>query len=396
MKIHTTSHGESLTDIAKKHEVSEEIVRRINGLDGCDPVCGEELLIQIPTRSYTVVYGDTIDRIALRFGIRRNELYALNPWIIGKDLTPGQTLTLRTNERKMGMAAANGYFYKDCPTEKLIEAMPYLTYVSFACAKADRKGMRKSFDCRRGVEICNENSKIPLMRVHDEYTERYKSEKELTGFAEELIELATDGGFKGIVIDACPLSNSAEEFSAFLMILRKMMIGCDLILITEINENSPIEFSEYADGSALYYPKYAMEKIPSFEEGERKVISDFACKGESAKTFIDLPSLAMNGRSFTTCDEALNIARRRGYEINTNKNTLLSHFDSRKQGEYRYTSLSGIRALLELMNEFDYMGICFDIMRTPLSHLMMYDSMFKTSYHTNVRSREGCSRGVED
>ena len=81
--------------------------------------------------------------------------------------------------------------------------------------------------------------------------------------------------------------------------------------------------------------------------------------------------------------------------INTNKNTLLSHFDSRKQGEYRYTSLSGIRALLELMNEFDYMGICFDIMRTPLSHLMMYDSMFKTSYHTNVRSREGCSHAVE-
>ncbi len=396
MKIHTTLRDETLTDISKEYQVSEESIRRINGLDKSDPVCGEELLIQIPTRSYTVVYGDTVDKIALRFGIRRNELYALNPWIIGKELTPGQTITLKTNERKMGMAAANGYFYKDCPTEKLTKAMPYLTYVTFAAAKADRKGTTMVFDCSKGVEICNKNSKIPLLRVHDGYTERYKVEKDLTAFAEELISLATEGEFKGIVLDACPLLDSAEEFSAFLMILRKLMIGCDLILITEINENSPVEFSEYADGSVLYYPKYAMTDIPSFDEGERKVIGDFACKGESAKAFIDLPSLATNGKSFTTCDEALNMARRRGYEIKTNENTLLSHFDSKKQGEYRYTSLSGIRAILDLVNEFDYMGICFDIMRTPLSHLMMYDSLFKTSYHTNVRSREGCSRGVED
>ena len=172
------------------------------------------------------------------------------------------------------------------------------------------------------------------------------------------------------------------------------MIGCDLILITEINEISPTEFSEYADGSILYYPKFAMTDPPSFEEGERRILGDFACKGESAKVFIDLPSLAVNENRFASIDEAQSIARHRGYEIETNKNTLLSHFSGKKQGEYRYTSLLGIQAILELINEFDYMGICFDIMRTPLSYLMMYDSLFKTSYHTSIRSTEGCSRGV--
>ena len=180
------------------------------------------------------------------------------------------------------------------------------------------------------------------------------------------------------------------------MILRKLMIGCDLILITEINENSPLEFSEYADGSVLYYPKYAMDNSLSFDEGERKVIGDFACKGESAKVFIDLPSLAITGKGFMSIDEAQQIARRRGCEIETNKNTLLSCFSDRKQGECHYTSLSGIRSILELVDEFDYMGVCFDIMRTPLSHLMMYDSMFKTSYGTTVRSREGCSHAIEE
>ena len=176
------------------------------------------------------------------------------------------------------------------------------------------------------------------------------------------------------------------------MILRKLMIGCDLILITEINENSPIEFSEYSDGSTFYYPKYAMRDAPSFSDGERKVISDFACRGESAKVFIDLPSLAMNDKGFLCIDEATSIARQKRADIETNKNTLLSHFKNGKQGDCCYTSLSGIKAILELVSEFDYMGICFDIMRTPLSHLMIYDSMFKTSYYSRVTSPEGCSR----
>ena len=394
MKIHTTKAGESIKDIAKEYEVNEEAIRRINEIPSGEAAVGEELLIQIPTRSYTTQYGDTIDRISLRFGIRKNELYALNPWIIGNELSPGENLTLRICEKRMGSAAANGYFYKGCRTEKLMRAMPYLTYVSFATARADRGGIRKTLDTRREVAICNENNKIPLIKLYDDYPERYKNGENLKGFAEALIELATDGNYKGVVLDACPLSNSAKEFSAFLMILRKLMIGCDLILITEIDENSPIEFSEYADGSILYYPKYAMSEPLSFEDGEKRVISDFACKGESARAFIDLPSLALSERGYVSIDDANALARRRGYEIKTNENTLLSHLEGRKQGEYRYTSLSGTKALLELAREYDYMGICFDIMRSPLSHLMMYDSMFKTSYTTNVRSREGCSREV--
>ena len=395
MKIHTTRRGEKIADIAKEYCTNQDTIRMINNLPD-EPTAGEELLVQVPTRSYKTIYGDTPERIALRFGIRRGDIYALNPWISGRALEPGETLTLKTSERKRGMAVANGYFYQGCTEEKLMRAMPFLTYVSFASAKGCKKGVETSFDTKKNVNLCLENSKIPLVRVYDEYKERYGRGNDLTPYAEKLINLALDGGFKGIVINACPLSDSAEEFSSFLITLRKLMIGCDLILITEIDENSPIEFSEYADGSVLYYPKYAMDNGPSFDQGERKVMGDFACNGESAKVFIDLPSLAVTDRGFVNLDEAIKNARRSGCEIETNKSTLLSHFTDRKQGECRYTSLSGIRSILELVDEFDYMGICFDIMRTPLSHLMMYDSMFKTSYGTTVRSREGCSHASEE
>ncbi len=396
MQIHIKSPDEQLSDIAEKYGISEENIRMINEISDGEPADGEELLILTPTRSYTVQQGDTPDRIALRFGIRKSDIYSLNPWIEKNEIRQGQTLALKYGERPGGMAVANGYFYKGCSEKMLHRAMPYLTYITFAGAVADERGVRRSADFKGEVELTSKEKKIPLIRVYDRYTDRYKRGGDLNEFAKKLIDIALEGGYKGIVLDSCPLKDSAEEFSAFLMILRKLMIGCDLILITEINEESPIEFSEYADGSVMYYPKYAMDEAASFEDGEKRIMSDFACRGESAKTFIDLPSLARREKEYATIGEMMKMARRQGCSIEHNESTLLSHIRDRKQGEYSFSSLRNIKALLDLTSELDYMGVCFDIMRTPLSYLMMYNSMFKTSYFNSVRTREGCNRVSEE
>lgn len=391
MRIHQVENGESTKDILNTYNIKEDALRKINALYKGDPCVGEELLIQTPTRTYTSVYGDTVDRIGLRFGVRKRDIMAMNPWINSSSLNIGEHLTLKTSDVKQGMALANGYYFKGCTKEKLTQAIPFLTYVTFGSVKADVKGLRRIFDCSEEVMICIKKGKIPLMRVYDEHTERYRLGKNLPQFAEALISAAIEGGYKGIVIDACPLLHSAKEFISFLMILRKMMIGCDLILITEINESSPLDFSEYADGSVFYYPRYAMNDPCDFKEGERRTIGRLATEGESAKMFIDLPSLARTDRGYITVDDAIDLARRQRCRIDTNKSTLLSHFTAGKQGECRYTSLSGINALLDLVNEFDYMGVSFDILRTPISYLMMLDSKFKTSSSVTVRIREGCS-----
>lgn len=395
MQIHIKRSDERLCDIAEGYGISEKALRMINEIEDGEPCDGEELLILTPTRTYTVQYGDTPERIALRFGLRVSDIFMMNPWA-DKTLKVGDRLALKYDERIYGMAMANGYCYKGCERKKLLRMMPYLTYITFAGAVADERGVRRSTDFKDEISIALQERKTPLLRIYDRYPERYKKEKDLTAFAEALIEAARTDGYKGIVLDSCSLSVSAEEFSSFLMILRKMMIGCDLILITEINETSPMEFSDYADGSVMYYPKYAMENAPSFDEGERSVIADFACRGESAKAFIDLPSLARRGAEFCTVTEALKRARKCSASVRKNENTLLCHVGDGKQGEYTFASLESIKNLLGLVNEFDYMGICFDIMRTPLSHIMMYNAMYKTHYCNSVRTREGCSRGVEE
>ena len=392
MKIHITKAGESLSNIANEYGVDEEIIRNINEIKRGEPAEGEELLIIKPTRTYTAQYGDSVERIALRFDIPRRDIYLMNPHLCNKEITVGEKIILRICERSHGMNAANGYFYKGCGMEEFKRAIPYLTYVTFASAIADKNGVKKIFDDQMWVNMAINEEKIPLIRVYDKHTERFKSKSDQSDFANNLIKIAKEGGYKGIVLNSNAFSDSAENFVEFLMILRKQMIGCDLILITEADENTPYEFCEYADGGMLYYPKYAMNNAKSFAEGERRMFADFACNCESAKTFIDVPALSTMGKSFITISEANERARNNRYTILHNENTLLSHFSDRKQGECRFLSLRGLNELFELVKEFDFMGVCFDIMRTPLSHLLMYNSLFKSYYATSVRSREGCSR----
>ncbi len=396
MHLHIRRNNESIKAIAEGYGVWEDNLRRINGIVEGEPAVGEELLVLTPTRCYTVQPGDSVERIALRFGVRKNDIFTNNPWIKENGLRTGDRLALKYSDPPIGMAVANGYFYKGCNIEALSRMLPFLTYVTFGSAAADSVRIKRIFDDGEAVRLATEKRKIPLVRVYDRYKERFKSNDNTTKYAEELIKLAAMGGYKGVVLNACDLNDSAENFLAFIMILRKLMIGCDLILITEITPESPIEFSEYADGSIIYYPKYATKNPPSFEDGERRVLADFACRGESAKAFIDLSPAAAYNQSYMTIDTALQTARKNGYEILQNKSTLLSNFSDRKQGEYVFPSLSGIKATLDLAREYDYMGICFDIMRTPLSHVMMYGTTFKTSYFNSVRTREGCSRVGEE
>lgn len=391
MQIHITREGESIRDIAAQYGVSEDNIRANNGLFNDEPAIGEELLVLIPTRTYTAKRGDSIDRISLRFGTRKRDILAMNPHLVTDSISAGQTITLRSSERPYGMAVANGYFYKGCTKERLEMIMPYLTYLTVASHSADERGIRRLFSDKSIVELAESKSKIPLVRIYDGYADRYKTEENRRGFADTLINIAVGGGYKGIVLNCCKSASLIDEYTDFILDMRKKMMGLDLILITEIEPNSPLSFSEYADGSIVCYPKYALENPESFEDGERKLLSDFACRGESAKAFIDLPALARMGNQYVATEEAIQEARKSRTKIKNDERTLISSFECGRE-VWRYSSLENIRTLLEIVGEYDYCGVCFDIMRTPIAHLMMYNAMFKTAYHTSVRSREGCSR----
>ena len=271
--------------------------------------------------------------------------------------------------------------------------LPYLTYVTFGTYMSDKRGVKRIFDDSEARKIAVQAGKIPLVRFFDSYPERYKSKDMRQKYGDEMIEIALGGGYKGVVINGAACSGLSDAFSEFIIEMRKKLMGNDLILLCEVDAESPASFSEYADGSILSYHKYAGEPSKDFNAGESAVLSGFACTGESAKAFIDLPALACCGEAFIGVQDVIDEARSCGGKIKNDELCKTSSFVG-KCGEWHFTSLNAIKSIFELISEYDYSGVCFDIMRAPISHIMMYNACFKTAYGTNVRTREGCSREV--
>lgn len=393
MKIHTYKSGESIKDIAKKYGISEECLRECNNIPSGEAAIGEELLIIVPTRTYTVARGDSLERLCLRFGVRRIDILAQNPWVSECGLTPGKTLNLKCGERLYGTAPTNGYIYRGYDPRRLQIMLPYLTYVTVGCATAESDNIRFDFDDGELVDHLKREAKIPLLRIYDKSERRdYSSQERRLGFADRIVEAASSHGYMGVVISACNVSGGFGDYGEFLCGLRKAMIGCDLILVTEVDASTPADICELADGNILSHPKYITDPKQSFEQGEKKCYLNHATSAESAKTFIDIPSLAYAGGGFVPIEDALLEARAHGAEIVTDEITMISHFENKKRGRYDFPSLSSIKSTYEILNEYGFIGASFDVSRTPVSHLLMYNAYFRTATATTARVVEGCAK----
>ena len=380
MRIHTVKQNEKISDIARKYGVDEDILRMNNGLENGECAEGEDVLVLTPTRTYTVRKGDTAERLALRFGIRRRDIIAMNPRIESEGLVPGRILALKYDQRSYGMAAANGYYYNGCSPEELNKKLSYLTYVTVGCQAAEDGRLRRLFDGRDAVGIARSADKIPLMRVYNLTPCDKISKEKYLFFTDSIINQATRGGYKGVTLAG--FIPSAE----LLVDMRRRMIGCDLILITEINEKSPPYMSEYADGSIMTHSgSYdGCTDIDAYKK--------YATELESSRTFATLPSFAERGDKYLTVDEALKQARRGGYKLEYREDSGALEYNDKNGSLTSLPSLRKIKAILDTVHEYGYMGISFDIMRAPISYLMMYNSCYGTSTYTSVRSQEGCSR----
>ena len=124
MTLHTVTEADTLFKIARRYGSSPMKIIEDNDLRSPDELTvGEQLLILSPTRTYTVRGGDTLDRIARTFGVKRNALIAANPSLGGTDrLYPGQILAIRYDAPSSGLSAVNGYIYRDTEPDALTAA----------------------------------------------------------------------------------------------------------------------------------------------------------------------------------------------------------------------------------------------------------------------------------
>ncbi len=387
MKIHTVKTGESLSSIAKMHGTEEEMIRRDNGLLSDALTVGEELLILTPTRTYEPRKYESADGISMRFGISKSELCAANPMPAANGSDFG-IMALRYPERPYGSAATNGYFYRGCSIEKLKCMLPYLTYITLAAAVADESGIRLIFDPKEALNAVRGTGIIPLIKIFDkrETGSLYNTEKN-EKLASELIYFAKEHGFFGICLDFSDCEVSEGAACAFLIELKKMMMGSDLILITETDFSTPQGISDYSDGCTL-----SQNIGKSFRESVEKEAKRYADEAESAKAFLELPLFAIADGEYFPVTDAMDMARRSGAQLDFDEETKLLSFNHKRHGEIKMPSLSYIKALLDLSRKESFMGISFDIGKVPLPFILLFNSLCKTVKNTTVRAKEGCSR----
>ena len=400
MHIHTVNEGESVFSIAKQYTVSPISIIENNGLENPDRLTvGEELLVLIPSRTYVAKNGDTVSSIARRFGIRKSELYANNPALMGKEgVYDGQLLALKYGDARLGMGASNGYFFKGCSSEALYRALPYLTYITVGAVIARDGRLSSLFSPKDIASKIRSEGKIPMLRIYDENSaELYDNKEALDSYYEAVINYAKSSDFAGITLSVPKKDVNEHSYESFIIELRRRLIGCDLILFTEAVAGREHGYADYADGCILSYDKMTLSDIPDFDKGERAAYTEDSEASESSKTFMDIPSFALTDDGYVDYKEAIRNAAKLGAHIATDDKTgICSYSYNGKRGEphtVHFESLKNVKAKLDLLGELGFMGISFDIMRCPIEHLMMYGALFSgvcyASVFANGESIEG-------
>ena len=380
MHIYTVKSGDTIFKIARKFSVSPMKIIENNELENPDSLSvGQKLVIVTPTRTYTVRGSDNVMRICDRFDIKKRDLYLKNPYLCGKDnLYRGQLLTIKEDTAPYGIAAANGYYFPKTSEERLSLCLPYLTYITVALGLREGGEIKFALDDTDVVKRAQEGGKIPLMRIYDkdlDFDEKY---------ADELILLSKTHGYKGITLAPYrAMRENREGLGAFLFRLKEKLKEYGMLLFLEADGNGDLNIPDLCDGYAITYEKCMLPDIPSFAEGEERVMRTIASVAEPSRVYIEIPSYAYMGDEEITKSEAERLASSSRREILYDDEKKICHFDynkyiggKRESVRVRYESPENVKSKFDLIGELGLMGICFDIMRIPVEYLVMFESLF--------------------
>ena len=129
MIIHVVSYGETVYSIARRYGVDPARLAADNGVPASGELAvGQTLAVRFPRQMYSVQRGDTLERIAGRFGVTVRQLYRRNYQLGGQPgLTPGQELVISYEGEKLRTITTNGYAYPYVERRQLDAALPYMS-----------------------------------------------------------------------------------------------------------------------------------------------------------------------------------------------------------------------------------------------------------------------------
>lgn len=384
MRIHRAKANESIYDIAREYGAPPSYLREINRVGSGELCEGREIIVPLPTRTYNVRRGETLGSISKRFEVPEGKIIALNPELRGRrEIYPGQLLVLRLDCVQSAVAVTNGYCYGGCSRSRLSEYMPYLNFLT-VCGTVARGADIRSAPWERGVaEYGRAEGKYTLLRIYIESL----PECERYDFIRGAVMLAGSHGYCGITLGG--EKNAEGNLSELMLEMQKQLLAAGLCLVCEGSVGEDSEYMEYADMGVLRYDKLWRDHIPSFEDGERRKITEHADRWDISSAFLDMSAFAKCDGRYISRDDALRITEKRGAKI--------THCDEGKYitvegGRERAVleSTENAKDRLELIGELGFFGVSFDIMRVPPAEVYMQRTMLSDVTNGGFVSQLNC------
>lgn len=128
MEIYVVRQGDSIYRIAQRFGVSPVRLAYDNQIAGQEHlVPGQALLILVPELVHTVEMGERVEQVAENYGITAKELYRRNPFLLDQNyLMAGQQLVIRYEGEKEQTQKVSGYVYPYVAGYILREALLYI------------------------------------------------------------------------------------------------------------------------------------------------------------------------------------------------------------------------------------------------------------------------------
>ncbi|MBB2182544.1 LysM peptidoglycan-binding domain-containing protein [Lachnospiraceae bacterium MD1] len=168
MTIHVVQPGETLNAIALQYGVTAERIIIENELPNPENlVVGQSIGIRVPDVVHTVVTGDTLFSIAETYDVSPNQILRNNPSVAADEfLTPGEELVITyADDEELDSILVNGYAYPFIDRTVLRKTLPYLTFLSLFTYGFTSTGELIPIDDEELIGIAQEFGVKPVMML---------------------------------------------------------------------------------------------------------------------------------------------------------------------------------------------------------------------------------------
>lgn len=208
-RTYTVQSGDTLYAIAQRFGVTVNEILRINP-DITDPSMiypGQEITIPVSGREiYTVKAGDTLYRIAQRYGVSVDQILRINPQITDPgEIYPGQMIVIPTGEKTT--IQVNGYIYPSTELASLNKTLPNLTYLSIFSYMVNGDGSLVTIDDEPMIRAARNAGVAPLMVINnrrfnsDVASELLYSPQAQDRLIDRVLDIMGRKGYYGLNID---------------------------------------------------------------------------------------------------------------------------------------------------------------------------------------------------